>query len=69
MMANKADTQARMDILRTGLQDIVSAAHVAKTGNQLVVLSTLRARGVRLMLDYINNGYIDRLWDEIGAPG
>lgn len=59
----------RIDRLRTGLQDVVSAARTAKQANQSIVVSELRNHAVHMLLEYINNGYITRLWNELEAPG
>lgn len=55
----------RMTYLREQMQDLVSAARTAKIAGKLTEHARLHACADKLLLDYINNGYITRLFHEL----
>lgn len=57
--------QARVDALREGLQECHAAATLAKERGNTRGWEEQRARAERLMLDYISNGYITRIHNEM----
>lgn len=54
-----------MDALREGLQDCHAIACQAKQRGDTRAWEVEKARAERLMLDYIGNGYVTRLWNEL----
>lgn len=63
------DARARMSCLRTGLQLLSGWMQDAKAAGRVADQSVIKAAASRLMLDYVGNGYVTRVWHEIeGRP-